>query len=130
MNRTRNIRRFALMLGLMFGVTGALGAPAFARSDRHEGKHRGHSEERSQSVERRVEQGDGDLPSAIFGDGGERRNEQGNEQGDDQGGREGEVISDQEAARRAQSRFGGRVLSVDRDDDDGGPGYRVKLLSN
>lgn len=40
-------------------------------------------------------------------------------------------ISAEEAARRAQSRYGGKVLSIElRQTPDGKPYYRVKLLSN
>jgi len=39
------------------------------------------------------------------------------------------LISPRQAARRAQRRFGGRVLSVELEHRGGSPVYRVKLLS-
>ena len=124
MNGTRGIRRLAVVLALMIGTAGALGAPAFARSGHgHQGRSddgAGRVLEGAQGARGRRGDTDADVGRAVL-------DERDEDAGDEVGG--GEVISGKEAARRAQSRYGGRVLSVDRDDEeDGQPGYKVKLL--
>lgn len=57
---------------------------------------------------------------------GGRADSNGNRQ---RGRQSSHLISPRQAARRAQRRFGGRVLSVQLEHRGGSPVYRVKLLS-
>ena len=92
------VRRL-MSLSLAAILWGAIIAPAEARHDRRH-EHDGQRHEQSDE-----------------GDGSRNQN---------QGEWNRPRISRKDAARRAQSQYGGRVLSVDEGE---GPGYRVKILS-
>jgi uncharacterized membrane protein YkoI len=94
-----------LSLALAATLWGAFIAPAEARHNRHHDD--GSRQEQS--------------------DDGDRGNWH-QDHRDDRGEWSQPQTSRKDAARRAQSRYGGRILSVDP--EEGGPGYRIKSLSD
>jgi uncharacterized membrane protein YkoI len=104
--------RLLAVLVMAAVLGGSLAVPAHAKQDKHGREDRREQrEERSDRHDRREDRGDSDRS--------------------EQGGSHKGVLGRDEAARRAQRKYGGRVLSVDLMQSEDAPArYRVKLLSD
>lgn len=126
MNGFTHITRRSGLLGLILAaaLSGVFSAPAEARRHHDDG---GRSEQSSD------DNSSGDRHRNRRQQENQRREQRDDRQGGwSGGGEQGQReprMSRQEAARRAQSQYGGRVLSVNPADE-GRSGYRVKILSD
>lgn len=122
--------RSALILTAILGC--ALMAPAQAkpdredRQDRHERIEKRNDNDNDRDRENDRARSDRDKDRQSHRGRSDRRSESGERRHSRKG-----VLTRDEAARRAQQRYGGRVLSVDLLQSDSAPArYRIKLLSD
>lgn len=116
MNEFKHITRKSGLYGLMLAaaLSGVFSTPAEARRHHDDQQNSQRDDRRGDNRGQRDDRRDSRQDDWGGGDRGERREPR---------------MSRQEAARRAQSQYGGRVLSVNPSDE-GRSGYRVKILSD